>query len=494
MSQGAPIAFDFQVRGDADAKTKIQGVGGALNQLDTSASKASQSATQVDRNYSQAALGLSASVAGATSLYFQFDNLEKVQANVQAQTVAVSRAQDTLQRSTTAADQAQLSFAKAQERLTQLQASGKASAADLAFAQQDLALKSQKLGDAQDKLATDSQNLELATTRLGIATGDVSEAQINFALSILPTVFAGVSGVTGVMKALGLTMDLTRLKTIFTAPPMLTLTGVLGGTTASASGATGALGLLNTVMDFIAANPIILPLTAVAVVLTLVATNAFGVRDALDSFARKVEEIFPILKPVFDFFRNIAAAIFPDTKDKTDDLSQTMDTQFNKMSATVNQSTGKQVTALGDLSSQFVDTNTVASANMTTLASNVKTQSDNIVSAAERARAAMASIGAAPANVTAPASAAPQPPALTQVSPNAAITAGGQIMGLGNYSNGTYIVGSLPSYIQQLGPQVGRDTRSGQLVPIVNVSVQLDGKDIAAKINKNSTTGMLGMT
>ncbi|MEM3160349.1 MAG: hypothetical protein QXJ74_06160 [Nitrososphaera sp.] len=392
MSAGAPIAFDFQVRGDAEAKNKIQGLGGALSQLDASAGKAAQSAAVVERNYSQAALGLSAAVASGANLYFQFDNLQKVQLRAETATKNVTAAEATL----------------ASSRATLNNLTAKGITAGDQFEAATLRLKS-----AQEQLT-------IAQQREQIAIGDVSQAQTQFALSILPSVFAGVSGVTSAMKALGITMDLTRLKTLITGPPMLTLAGTLGGTGTAATGASVGLGILRRAMDFVSAHPLLLPMTALATVFTLVATNAFGLRDALDSFGKKVEEVFPAIKPVFDFFRWVAATLFPDAAKEASALQTQYDQQFSAMAKTVEGSAGAQNTALTGLTDTFDQTQKSASNSMANLAASVDVQASNIVASANRARDAIGSIGGLPSGV------APTYEQLT-ASRGMAATIGGQV-------------------------------------------------------------------
>ena len=466
MSQGAPIAFDFQVRGDQQVKASIQGMGGALSQLDNTASRASESATKVQRNYSQAALGLSTAASGAASLYFQYDNLEKAETRIATAEKQV--------------DAARAAVLTSQNALNALVAKGitdgpvyEAVQLRVSAAQQELAIAGDKANQAQ---------------------GDLTQSQLQFGLNVIPTVLGAV---TSLSAAKGLLTASTITGTGAQATQTTVNLGSIGSFTALSASTTGAAlatrgYALAVRLAQLATGPLGIAMIAIGTVFTLVATNAFGIRDALDSFAKKVESIFPILKPVFDFFRGIASTLFPDTKEKTDDLSQTFDTQFDKMSKTVDTSTGAQVGALGSLSDQFVDTNTVASQNMSTLASNVSTQADSIVESARRAREAMASIGAAP-DVTTPAAASPT---FQQLGPGGGIdVASGAFM-----STPTTPVTSLPSTFQQLGPTGGIDLASGAFISTIHnnnttyVSVQLDGQDIAAKIDKKTVSGLLGRT
>lgn len=392
MSAGAPIAFDFQVRGDQEAKTKIQGLGGALSQLDASAGKAAQSAVAFERNYQQAALGLTSAASAGASLYFQFDNLQKVQLRA-----------DTAAKNYTAS---QATLASAQATLNNLTEKGITSG--------------DQYQAAVLRLQAAQEQVSIASQRQAIAQGDVSQAYALFALNIMPAVTAGTTGFTSAMKALGITMDLARIKALFTGPPMLTLAGTLGGTGAAATGAAGGMSILRRAMDFISTHPLILPLTAVATVLTLVASNAFGLRDALDSFGKKVEEVFPAIKPVFDFFRWVAATLFPDAAKEASALQTQYDQQFSAMAKTVEGSAGAQNTALTGLTDTFDQTQKSASNSMANLAASVDVQASNIVASANRARDAIGSIGGLPSGV------APTYEQLT-ASRGMAATIGGQV-------------------------------------------------------------------
>jgi hypothetical protein len=470
MSVGAPIAFVFQVSGDQEVKSKMQSMGGALSTLGQKGEQAAVSATRVQTNYREAALGLSAAATSATSLYFQYDNLSKIETRIAAAEKEV--------------DSARATVLTNQNTLNSLIEKGITSGTQYEAAQLRLSVAQQQLAVAQDRASQ--------------AQGDLTQAQLQFGLQVIPTVLGAVSSLSAVK---GILTSVTTAGTAAQAVQTQVNLGSIGSFnalsafTTSASISTRAFGLATRAAQ-LAMGPLGLALIGISTVFTLVATNAFGIRDALDSFAKKVEDIFPILKPVFDFFRNIAAAIFPDTEEKTENLSNTFDSQFAKMSNTVNVNTGEQVTALGSLSDQFADTNTVASQNMSTLATNTELEATRIVSAAARAREAMASIGASPA-VTAPAAATS--PTFQQLGQGGGIDiASGAFMPSALSTSST---STLPSNLQQLGPNIARDILSGQLVPInnnnstiVHVSVQLDGQDIAAKVSKKTTSGMLGIT
>ena len=59
----------------------------------------------------------------------------------------------------------------------------------------------------------------------------------------------------------------------------------------------------------LAMGPVGLILIGIGTVLTLVATNAFGVRDAFNSFGKALGDTFPFLKPLLDLIKGLAGAM-----------------------------------------------------------------------------------------------------------------------------------------------------------------------------------------
>lgn len=348
MSSSMPISFALQVQGAEQVKTKINGVSGSMNQLNKSAGTASAAAQPVQRNYQQAALGISAAASSATATVFSFQNLQK-------SSVAVADAErDVIEK--------HLAYDKAQAAVNKLIEQGKEGTQQYAFALRELDSKTRDYKTSQEKFT--------------IAQQDASNAQLQFGLSVVPTVLTSVTGLQGAMKGLNFG---------------LTTTGRVGAPTASRG--VRQFGFATRLAQ-LAMGPFGIAMLAIGAAFTAVATNAFGLRDAMDSFAKKVEAIFPVLRPVFDFFRTIASAIFPDTKDETKDMEQQFGTSFANISNEVNRSTSEQTTAMSGLQTSFETTRTVGEENIKALATTVGASSTEIEKAAKRARAAMQSIGA----------------------------------------------------------------------------------------------------
>lgn len=427
MSAGFPISFLLQVQGDSEVKNKLQGVSGSLDQVGNSAEKAGTQVVAVQRNYSQAALGMSAAAAAGASLFFQFDNLEKAGLRVET----------------------------AQKNLTSAQASAASTSATLISLQEKGILDGPRYEAAVLNAKSAQEQLAIAQQKVGIAQGDLSESQIQFALSVVPTVIGAVSSASMAVKGLGFG---------------LTTVGTVGAPIASRG--MGQFGMAARLAQ-LAMGPFGLAMLAIGTVFTLVATNAFGIRDALDSFAKKVEEIFPFLKPVFDFFRNIAQALFPETKAETQSLEQQFQGSFTNITQTVDSSTSQQTASLAVASGSFTDFQTNGSTQLATLAENVDKSADSIVSDAARIDKAL---GGAGIKIASPAiNLSSSSPQQTRTIPN---PIGAPI---------TVPVSKFGSFdIAKLRAQGG--------IPNTNVVVEIDGQKVAAAIKKYSTSGMLGMT
>ncbi|MEO9364425.1 MAG: hypothetical protein ABI348_11045 [Nitrososphaera sp.] len=312
------LAYALEVQGEAEAYAALDHFDQKIGQTGDKTETAAKQTEQLKPAYDKAILGFTGAATGAFALYSQYDQLEKIE-------LRVSSAEKNR-------DAAQKSVIDAQTRLTALTNDGITSGA--------------KYDSAVLGVTTAQQQLAIATEKVNIAQGDLTQSQISFGLSVVPTVTSAVTGFRGAMDALRVAQQAAKVETIIMSPVLAGMTGAMGAATASTGAATGAMGAFRQALNFISTHPIILPLTAIATVLTLVATNAFGVRDALDAFAKKAEEALPILKPVFDFFRTIASAIAPDTQKAFGDMSSSVSTATGAMAASMAQYAADQKTAL----------------------------------------------------------------------------------------------------------------------------------------------------
>jgi hypothetical protein len=99
----APISFVFTVTGDQEFKSKLDSARGGLQNLGKQGDIVNQQIAPMQRNFGQAALGLTTAASGAASLYFQYDNLQKsalkvetAQKNVTSAEAALAGARNTL--------------------------------------------------------------------------------------------------------------------------------------------------------------------------------------------------------------------------------------------------------------------------------------------------------------------------------------------------------------------------------------------------------------
>jgi hypothetical protein len=425
-SAGAfPIAFLLQIQGDQEVKTRMQSVGGAFQNFGKTAETVNKQAEKINPNFQQAALGLTSAATSAVGLAFQFDNLSKAELRV-----------DQAEKNAT---QARASYLAAQNSLNELTAKG--AITGIAYEQASLRLKA-----AQEQLA-------IADEKVNQAQGDLAQGQLQFALQVIPTAITSVTAFKGGLTAMG-----------------------IGFHTANAGSQVASVGVqrfgLATRLAQLAMGPFGIAMLAIGTVFTLVATNAFGIRDALDSFAKKVEEIFPVLKPVFDFFRNIASALFPEARDEADDLTQNFSGNFASMSNAVTVSTNEQAGALTTLGDTFTSFQQTGSSQIDTLVQNVDKAADSIVSDASRIDKALHGAGI---TIASPAAVSSSGASTTRTIPNPI---------------GAPITVPVTSFGSM---DVSQLRASGGVTSITNV-ITIDGEEVSRQLKKYSVKNFGSMT
>lgn len=256
------MAFVFHTQGYADFRNKMQGATGALSTLGRQGTQTAQQTQQVTRDMKGAALGMAGAASSAVSLYYQYDNLQK-------NSLAVSRAQKSL-------TSAQATAITAQESLNKMVADGVTSGPEYEAA----VLRNRA---AQEQL-------KIATEKVDIAQGDLTEAQLGFALQIIPTVLTSVTGVTGALGMMGVSLKGTSIAS------------KLAGFSFKTMGLTMKMALIGTGIGAI--------LVGVGIALEMIASNAFGVRDAINSMGKAIGDALPFLKPVMEFFGSVGNALF----------------------------------------------------------------------------------------------------------------------------------------------------------------------------------------
>lgn len=278
----APIDFVARMVGDAETAGKLQSLGGAFGnfgkQADSAAgsmNKAERSTKSIGSAMKDSALSFSAAAANITNLAFQYGDLEKSQQRVE-------KAESTLLSS-------EASLAAAKVTLGNLVKRGITDGA--------------AYESAQLRVASSQERLRVATTDVTIAQGDLEEANVRFAMSVLPTVLSSVTAVTQGINAFKGTSLAAAIGTRTLGASSLLLAPTLGASGAAATGASfgfrAMAGGIRTAL--LALGPVGWAITGVSIAATLLATNAFGIRDAFVSTGKAIHEfINQYFKPLGD--------------------------------------------------------------------------------------------------------------------------------------------------------------------------------------------------
>lgn len=349
-----PISFVMQLEGAETVKSQIHGVADTVrstgDQMEQSTSK-TEKLTSAFSKFAGTAGQITTVASSATALVFQWDALGDA-------ALRVEKAENRLTSS-------RASFISAQEQLNKLVDKGITSGP--------------QYEEALLRVQAAEERMTIATKDVEQATGDMTKAQLQFGLQVIPTVLTSVTTFQNIgLKGLSLGFSGISKEAPFAAQGL----GKFATATRIAQFAMGPFGLV---------------MIGATTLFTMFATNAFGMRDALDSFAKKVEEVLPFLKPVFDFFRSIASALFPDVENATTSMQNTMSDQFNiiSSSATTMQSSlaeqfrmaevgisemgGTFTTKLGEVSGGFTSMTDTAKASMDEITKSVKAGVDKVV-------------------------------------------------------------------------------------------------------------------
>lgn len=309
MSDSGAIRFVADMVGASETAGKLQSLGGAFGsfgkQTDTataSMDKAEKQTKSLGASTKEIGLSFSAAAANMVNLAFQYDDLEKRELKVEKAHKAVMDAEITL--------------STARLRLQELTEKG--TATDEEYEKAQLQLQS-----AQD-------GLRIKTEQLAITQGDLSQAQTQFALSVLPTVFSsvqavstGITALRGITAGLSMTQGATRMSTLLLAPA---LGGLGAGGTAAGAGMTAAGHGARFLQ--IAMGPVGWVMIAVGAAFAAVATNAFGIRDAINDLGRAIGEALPFFKPLLEVLGQVGSFLFPETEESTKEMASTFDTEF----------------------------------------------------------------------------------------------------------------------------------------------------------------------
>lgn len=236
----------FGQQGD-QASQKAQNLGKNMDDAGTK----TQGAAGKFNNFAQSLVGMTggftAVAGGILGMVEQYTSLEK------AQTVA--------QRSADRLNQARITEQSLQNKVNQMQAAGLTGTESYRLALEKLTLQHSKVQTAE----------ETAT----IAQQRANEALANFVTSIVPQALSVIGGLASAIS--GMPALWSKLQG--------SIGGAGGGLT---SFVTGPVGIA------------LIGIGALATILTLVATNAFGFRDALNAAGKAVGDALPFLRPLLD--------------------------------------------------------------------------------------------------------------------------------------------------------------------------------------------------
>ncbi|NWG38075.1 hypothetical protein [Nitrososphaera sp.] len=369
-SSSAPLTYVLQIVGSADAMRQLRAVSDQIRQLgDESAQSSAKvestsvSITQLATEIGTSANQFNSAIKSASGLYFQYDALEKVELRVEK-----------AERGLTSARAGLLG---AQNALNELVGKGIESGPQYEEAQ----LRVQAAQDA----------LRIKTEELGMAQENLSEAQFKFALSVIPTSISAVSSFAGGVKTLQGSMLVARLSSI-------DLSGAIWGTNtslhatpiASAMAATGVRGFgLAVKTTMLSIGPLGWALIGITTALTLVSTNAFGVRDAIHAMGKAIGDAIPVLRPFLEWLGEASRALFPDAGAEAEKMGAGVSSSMEGMATSTQTSTSSQGASLEELKAQFTSTKETGSQEFDALADSLNTEINRMISDVNRAKAAL---------------------------------------------------------------------------------------------------------
>ncbi len=412
-----PLDFLMQVKGDAEVQSKFKKTGDIIDEVGDKTDKAAKKGNSMFDAYAKAAGGFSIATGGVTSLFFSYGNLEKGQ-------LRVDRAQNEVNKSN-------LALQNAQDKLNALVEKGITSGP-----QYEQALL---------KLSTAQEDVRIKTQQAAQAQGDLSEAQTQFALSVVPTVFSAVTGMREGIMALKDAQVFQRLETILGMNTSRADAGAKAfqtGAIRAADGATKQLTLSTKLLN-LAMGPVGIAILGVSTFMALFATNAFGIRDAINAAGKAIGDAIPILRPLLEMLSAAANTLFPETAtkaqdfgdltsdsiakiatempefaqvsqlstdqittdyqnitDKAREMQQLTTASLGLMTDEVGKSITTQTQSFTDLGKAAIDAGNVVAQSFNNAASAAKQASDSIVAAAQRAAAALSSLGVSKASAS----------------------------------------------------------------------------------------------
>jgi len=365
----APLAYVIEVQGQAEASAEVDRFGNAIEESDKKAEKAAQTTKSMSMGILQAGAGFATAASGAVGLFFAYDNLQK--GALRIETAEKNR------------DVAMKSVIDAQAKLDAMTQKGIVSGASY---------ESAVLG-----LTNAKQQLAIAEQKVSIATGDLSQQQLNFALSVLPTVFGAIQGVQGalaILRGVKLANVAAEVASSAATAASIPILAVKTAATGAAATATGGLTLATRLLH-LAMGPVGWIILGVSGFLALFATNAFGVRDAINAAGKAIGDAIPILRPLLDMLGSIANSLFPQTKDESDKMKEGVTTDLQQVGAEFREFESQSLASAGVVQTSIQDMSDVSSAAVDAMSRAVGASAGSIVTDAQRIESAMSRAQAA---------------------------------------------------------------------------------------------------
>ncbi|AIC16955.1 hypothetical protein [Nitrososphaera viennensis] len=348
-----PLEFLIKLQGEAEARAQIQSLGGAFqnfgNDAATAASKAdgaAESNEKVKVSFKDTIQAFNDVASSATTLYNAYDDLADKQLRIEKAEAAVTSAENSL--------------TSARNKLNEMTAKGIASGPEY---EKQLS----KVEGAEERLTLATKNVEKAQ-------GDMQEAQIKFALDVVPTVISMASSLQIGLRGLSAANF-----------------GV--ATSAPAAGA-GMRGVGTAMRATLAAmGPVGWVLLGISAAMTIVATNAFGVRDAINEMGKRIGDAVPILKPLLEGLNQLAATIFPESASRAEEMNARMDASMKETASSTASSITEQSSSLSDMNTAYAQAQESVTKSMQTMQDSITSSSTAIIKQIDELEARMSSIG-----------------------------------------------------------------------------------------------------
>lgn len=364
----APLVYVIEVQGAAEAAAEIRSFSDALKNTGNTAELTSIHTIELNKNTKDVLDGFNNAAKSVFSLYTKYDALEKFEFKI----AEAEKNRDNAQRKLVAS---QADLDALVDRGITIGAEYEAAILRLDAAQRQLFIANEKVSQNQEGL---------------------SQQLLQLGLSIIPTVTKATTGAVGALTALGIITKITNTETGSTVFALNTATfshlthkaAVVGSTIATQS-----LSFATKLLQF-AMGPVGWIILGVSTFLGLFATNAFGVRDAMNAVGKAVGDALPFLQPLLNTLADIANTLFPQTEKASSEAGQSMAMDIDGL---------KQKHQDLFLKWQEQDTGIITSAqnvaqvggeNMNRFAVKIDKVADSVVSDARRMEKALSKIGA----------------------------------------------------------------------------------------------------